>query len=157
MKNSKWGMLALMLVLGFGLVAGADWKNCKHSDKEASREVPAQKAWGKALGENLKISVWDAKKEDQEVMSMVTSREVFGLGFAVGGKKGGMALGLGGRILPQKNGKYEVLLAIEFAGGKGKGGLGVELQSSVIVKKGKAKAFSESKDSVLMVKVETAD
>jgi hypothetical protein len=154
MKKTKWILFAAVALLGLGTLAGSDWK--ERAQKGEKREIPPAANWGPALGENLKVTVWDANKADDQPLTLTTSREAFGFGVAMGGKKGGFGIGLGGRLIPLKGGGYEVLLAMQAGGGKDKGAMGMELQSSVIVKKGQAAVFCDSKDMKLMVKVESA-
>ncbi len=154
--NRAWGILAcVFLAAPLGVQAAAD-KMGKPAAATAAEKPAKSESWGERLPQTLKISLWSDKDGEAKAGSISTSRENFEVFFEMGkSRKTGLRIALRGRVLPVGNGSYEVMLNGRLEGGdESKGGLGLKIRCSTIVKKGEAAVLAGSKDGKMMLRVD---
>ena len=127
--------------------------------EEANKPVPAasqvQEFWGSRLPETLKVTFWSSKDGESAASSISTSREQFSASFQLGSdNKGGVKLWVKGRVLPTKEGAYEVLLDLSVEGGSKDGNLDLKLKTSAILKKGAPVSLASNKDGHFFIRIQ---
>jgi hypothetical protein len=118
--------------------------------------MAGRQAWGDKLPETQSISMWNSSEGEAKAAKISSSREVFACSFEMGKEgKSGLKAAVAGRILPRADGSYEVLLYVDIAGSDAsKGGMGLKLQNSVVLKKGVAAVVAGNKDGQLYIRID---